>query len=98
MLLLLYRSVASKIICPPYIHLSDSYLQDESNKAAQDLLSTITVTESFLSESEEKSILDEIEPYLKRLHYEFDHWDDVSFGGVLFALIYSLFFVGYSRL
>lgn len=36
------------------------------------------VYEDFLTESEEKTLLDEIEPYLKRLRYEFDHWDDVS--------------------
>lgn len=39
----------------------------------------MTVHNDFLSETEEKSILDEIEPYMKRLRYEFDHWDDVSF-------------------
>lgn len=37
----------------------------------------MTVYEDFLGEVEENSILDEIQPYLAKLHYEFDHWDDV---------------------
>lgn len=32
----------------------------------------------FISESEEKQLHEEIEPYMSRLRYEFDHWDDVS--------------------
>ena len=36
------------------------------------------VYENFITEAEEKSLLDEVEPYLKRLKYEVDHWDDVS--------------------
>jgi hypothetical protein len=37
------------------------------------------VKEDFLSEQEETSLLGEIEPYMKRLRYEFDHWDDVCY-------------------
>ena len=32
---------------------------------------------NFLSEAEEQSLLSEVEPYMKRLRYEFDHWDNV---------------------
>lgn len=32
----------------------------------------------FISEEEEKELHEEIEPYMSRLRYEFDHWDDVS--------------------
>lgn len=42
-------------------------------------LESMTVHRNFLSEADEKSILEEIEPYLKRMRYEFDHWDDVCF-------------------
>lgn len=35
--------------------------------------------ESFITSTEEESLLKEVEPYLKRLRYEFDHWDDVRF-------------------
>jgi hypothetical protein len=36
------------------------------------------VLENFLTSDEEEEFLKEIEPYLKRMRYEFDHWDDVS--------------------
>lgn len=39
----------------------------------------MTVHQDFITDAEEKSILEEIEPYLKRMRYEFDHWDDVSY-------------------
>lgn len=34
---------------------------------------------NFLTKNEEESITGELEPYLKRMKYEFDHWDDVRF-------------------
>ena len=44
------------------------------------LKKTMIVTENFLTESEEQSLLNEIEPYMKRLRYEYDHWDDAIHG------------------
>ena len=35
------------------------------------------IKENFLSEQEEQSLFAEIEPYMKKLRYEFDHWDNV---------------------
>lgn len=32
----------------------------------------------FISEPEEQQLHEEIEPYMSRLRYEFDHWDDVG--------------------
>ncbi|KAK7495824.1 hypothetical protein BaRGS_00012814 [Batillaria attramentaria] len=43
---------------------------------AKDML----VFPDFLSEEEEKSILNEIEPYMRRLRYEYDHWDNAIHG------------------
>lgn len=40
--------------------------------------SDMVLIENFFTSAEEESFLIEIEPYLKRLRYEFDHWDDVS--------------------
>lgn len=40
----------------------------------------MTVLEDFISEEEEQTLLQEIEPYLKRMRYEFDHWDDAIHG------------------
>ncbi|KAH8264822.1 hypothetical protein KR038_002521, partial [Drosophila bunnanda] len=34
----------------------------------------------FISESEEQQLHEEIEPYMSRLRYEFDHWDDAIHG------------------
>ena len=40
--------------------------------------SSMTIKENFLSESEEKSLFNEIEPFMKKKRYEFDHWDNVK--------------------
>ncbi|KAF6029646.1 hypothetical protein EB796_012055 [Bugula neritina] len=40
----------------------------------------MTVSEDFVSEKEEKSLLQEIEPYMARLRYEYSHWDDAIHG------------------
>lgn len=37
------------------------------------------VLPNFITEEEEASLLGEVEPQLKRMRYEFDHWDNVSF-------------------
>lgn len=36
--------------------------------------------EDFISEDEKKCLFDEVEPYLRRLKYEDDHWDDAIVG------------------
>ncbi|XP_050087073.1 alpha-ketoglutarate-dependent dioxygenase alkB homolog 7, mitochondrial [Anopheles aquasalis] len=38
------------------------------------------VIQRFLDATEEGALLGETEPYLKRLRYEFDHWDDAIHG------------------
>lgn len=44
----------------------------------QNFLRDMLIIEDFLSESEEEALFSEVDPYMKRLRYEFDHWDDVS--------------------
>ena len=45
----------------------------------QDLVDgNLEVREDFITEEEESFLLKEVEPYLKRQKYHFDHWDDVS--------------------
>lgn len=34
----------------------------------------------FITEAEEQHFIEELEPYLKRMRYEFDHWDDAIHG------------------
>jgi len=52
--------------------------------AEKDVSENMFLYEDFISEDEEQSLFNEVEPYLKRLKYEHDHWDDVSG----FSLIY----------
>ncbi|XP_050502492.1 alpha-ketoglutarate-dependent dioxygenase alkB homolog 7, mitochondrial [Diabrotica virgifera virgifera] len=64
---------------PPYFSLCKEFL-DKNEELATSLVKNMTVHNDFISEQEEKSVLDEIEPYLKRMRYEFDHWDDAIHG------------------
>ncbi|XP_014275160.1 alpha-ketoglutarate-dependent dioxygenase alkB homolog 7, mitochondrial [Halyomorpha halys] len=50
----------------------------ESNKKLA--MENVSVINDFLSQSEEKSLLKEIEPYMKRLRYQYDHWDHAIHG------------------
>jgi hypothetical protein len=51
----------------------------ESYSGSKDVMvRDITVIADFLNEEEERSLHEEVEPYMRRLRYEFDHWDDVS--------------------
>lgn len=36
------------------------------------------IHEDFITDKEEGQLFDEVDNYMKRLRYEFDHWDDVS--------------------
>ena len=42
------------------------------------MMESCSVREDFITVEEEKSLLKEIEPHMKRLKYEKSHWDDVS--------------------
>ena len=45
----------------------------------QDLVvGNLEVCGNFISEEEQTLLLKEIEPYLKRQKYQYDHWDNVS--------------------
>ncbi|KAJ9579112.1 hypothetical protein L9F63_024781 [Diploptera punctata] len=59
-----------------YIMFSKDF--DDSAKVA--LARDMVIHEEFLSEEEEKSIFQEVEPYMKKLRYEFAHWDDAIHG------------------
>ena len=56
----------------------DRFLSTNDANIFQTLKTDLVVYENFISVEEEKSLLNEVEPYLKRLRYEHDHWDDVS--------------------
>lgn len=46
----------------------------------RDFIKDMQIIEDFVTPEEEESILKEIEPYLKRMRYERDHWDDAIQG------------------
>ncbi len=51
---------------------------DASDPEVFDLMKNYMIIKpDFINEQEEKDIMDEIEPYMKRLRYEYDHWDNV---------------------
>lgn len=53
---------------------------DEFQNWKEKLHSTMNIHENFISKEEEISLLNEIEPYMKRLRYEYDHWDNAIHG------------------
>lgn len=61
---------------PHYMAVSENLQLEE----CQALFEDMTVEDGFLSEFEEKTIFEEIEPYISRLHYEYDHWDNAIHG------------------
>lgn len=44
------------------------------------LLRDMLVLDDFLSAAEEEALFAEVDPYMQRLRYEFDHWDDAIHG------------------
>lgn len=58
---------------PNYIEFCGNWVLVDKNNFLNDMI----VEENFLSEKEEMQLFNEVEPYMKRLLYEFDHWDDV---------------------
>ena len=54
-----------------------STLMDVSSAAQLDV-KCLTVTESFITPSEQNSLMEEVELALERIKYSYDHWDDVS--------------------
>ncbi|KAG4065425.1 hypothetical protein HA402_002823 [Bradysia odoriphaga] len=61
---------------PHYIDFVDNWPPNERETILNDFL----VLTDFVSEAEETAIIEEIDPYMKRLKYEFDHWDDAIHG------------------
>ena len=61
----------SNLTAPSYLHASDSNIE-------QIMIKDMLIYEDFITKEEETCILEEVEPYMKRLRYEYAHWDDVS--------------------
>lgn len=59
------------------MEVAPSWPPDEDPELRAAVLRDMQVFPNFVSEAEEASLLAELEPYLKRMRYEFDHWDNV---------------------
>lgn len=58
--------------------ITDGCSTEELEKVQDLVVGNLEIREDFVSEEEEGMLLKEVEPYLKRQKYQFDHWDDVS--------------------
>lgn len=54
--------------------LSDESIKDWKIK----LYDTMKVLPNFINKEEENILMQEVDPYMKRLRYEYSHWDNVS--------------------
>lgn len=63
---------------PKLVEVHTSWPADEQPELRKATLQGMQVLPDFVSEAEEAALLAELEPVLKRMRYEFDHWDNVS--------------------
>lgn len=70
------------MLVPVHIELKNDWPTNESHSFLNDMI----VVEDFLTVDEEELIIKEVDPYMKRLRYEFDHWDDVR-ASLFFSII-----------
>lgn len=69
---------------PKWIDLQENWPAADRKTFLTDML----IMEDFLTPEEEQKLIEEVDPYMQRLRYEFDHWDDVSafFGAIFIRL------------
>lgn len=72
------RAANKENISLNYKNVSDC-IECSNNNVLETVKDDFLVYDDFITEEEETSILQEIEPYLNRLKYEQNHWDDVRF-------------------
>ncbi|KAK7080564.1 Alpha-ketoglutarate-dependent dioxygenase alkB 7, mitochondrial [Halocaridina rubra] len=70
------ENLESNIAVPEYLYFHPSCRYDTRKK----IISSFQVLHDFLREDEESVLMKDVEPHLKRLKYEFDHWDDAIHG------------------
>lgn len=67
------------------------FSNDFPNDFKDEFCTHFVIKSNFISDTEELNLLDEIEPAMKRMRYEFDHWDNVNFFLLSVAIILSNF-------
>ncbi|XP_018344452.1 PREDICTED: alpha-ketoglutarate-dependent dioxygenase alkB homolog 7, mitochondrial isoform X2 [Trachymyrmex septentrionalis] len=82
----LFRNINRAFYCSTSKHNIDSNSEKtiSSNDAIKDwrvkLYDSMKVLPNFISEEEEDILIQEVDPYMKRLRYEFSHWDNAIHG------------------
>lgn len=56
------------------------FYNEWSTGVQNEFMCDMTLVENFITETEEKSLIDELEQVFKRMRYEYDHWDDAIHG------------------
>lgn len=80
---------ARSIVEPEYFYFHSSCHPETRTSVS----SSFEVVREYISEDEEAVLLKEVEPHLKRLKYEFNHWDDVRNLKFLFLNFYSCIYI-----
>ncbi|XP_063431023.1 alpha-ketoglutarate-dependent dioxygenase alkB homolog 7, mitochondrial-like [Mytilus trossulus] len=57
-----------------------TYYDTKDISLEKEIRTNMLVQEDFLSEDEEMSLFNEVDPYMRRLRYEYDHWDNAIHG------------------
>ncbi|XP_052090480.1 alpha-ketoglutarate-dependent dioxygenase alkB homolog 7, mitochondrial-like [Mytilus californianus] len=57
-----------------------TYYDTKDISLEKEIRTNMLVEEDFLSEHEEMSLFNEVDPYMRRLRYEYDHWDNAIHG------------------
>ncbi|XP_075983807.1 alpha-ketoglutarate-dependent dioxygenase alkB homolog 7, mitochondrial [Anticarsia gemmatalis] len=65
---------------PKLVEISPSWKEDMKPELRATVLKDMQVYPDFITEREEADMLAELEPTLKRMRYEFDHWDNAIHG------------------
>ncbi|XP_012058136.1 PREDICTED: alpha-ketoglutarate-dependent dioxygenase alkB homolog 7, mitochondrial [Atta cephalotes] len=82
----LFRNINRAFYCSTSKHNinSNSEKTISSNNAIKDwrveLYDTMKILPNFISKKEEDILIQEVDPYMKRLRYEFSHWDNAIHG------------------
>ncbi|XP_045454366.1 alpha-ketoglutarate-dependent dioxygenase alkB homolog 7, mitochondrial [Melitaea cinxia] len=74
------KSEIDKLADPNLVEILPSWKEDEEVELRSAVLKQMRVLPNFITEEEEASLLGEVEPQLKRMRYEFDHWDNAIEG------------------
>ncbi|XP_018394202.1 PREDICTED: alpha-ketoglutarate-dependent dioxygenase alkB homolog 7, mitochondrial [Cyphomyrmex costatus] len=80
----LFRNINRAFYCSTSKHNVNSEKTIPKNDAIKDwrieLYDTMKVLPNFINEKEEDILVQEVDPYMKRLRYEFSHWDNAIHG------------------